>query len=150
MERFPRRRHYRRNMQLLVVEDEPKMAELLRRGLTEEGHSVTVASTGGEALDLALNHSFDAASREVLRSGRSIGLTRTEFSILSLLMRNTGRVVTRESLIEQVWGHDADIESNTLDAFVRLLRAKVELAGEPKLIHTVRGVGYCLKAGDPL
>ena len=73
-----------------------------------------------------------------------------QFSILSLLMRNSGRVVTRESLIEQVWGHDADIESNTLDAFVRLLRAKVELAGEPKLIHTVRGVGYSLKPGDPL
>ena len=98
----------------------------------------------------AADLSLDAASREVLRSGRSIGLTRTEFSILSLLMRNTGRVVTRESLIEQVWGHDADIESNTLDAFVRLLRAKVELAGEPKLIHTVRGVGYSLKPGDPL
>jgi two-component system response regulator MprA len=96
--------------------------------------------------DLTLDH----AARDVKRSGRAINLTRTEFSILELLLRNAGRVVGRESLIEQVWGHDADIESNTLDAFVRLLRAKIELAGEPKLIHTVRGVGYCLKVGEPV
>jgi DNA-binding response OmpR family regulator len=65
-------------------------------------------------------------------------------------MKNAGRVVTRESLIERVWGNDSEIESNTLDAFVRLLRAKVEFPGEVKLIHTVRGVGYCLKVGDSL
>ena len=58
-------------------------------------------------------------------------------------MRNAGRVVERESLITSIWGGESDIESNTLDAFVRLLRSKVEQPGEPKLIHTVRGVGYC-------
>jgi len=93
------------------------------------------------AADLTL----DIGSREVKRAGRELHLTRTEFSILELLMKNAGRVVTRESIIEQVWGHNAEIESNTLDAFVRLLRAKVELEGELKLINTVRGVGYTLK-----
>jgi DNA-binding response OmpR family regulator len=97
-----------------------------------------------EAGDLTL----DEASREVRRRTRRLDLTRTEYSILELLMRNAGRVVGRERLIETVWGHDTDIESNTLDAFVRLLRAKVEHPGEPKLIHTVRGVGYLLRGGD--
>src|SRR5438874_5513745 len=69
MERFPRRRQYQRNMQLLVVEDEPKMADLLRQGLTEEGHSVTVASTGIEALELALGYSFDAMILDVMLPG---------------------------------------------------------------------------------
>jgi DNA-binding response OmpR family regulator len=221
-------------MQVLVVEDEPRMANLLRQGLTEEGYAVTVAANGLDALDLALGYAFDAmvldvmlpgmdgftvarrlrerqnqvpilmltardaasdivdgldlgaddyltkpfsfdvllarlralgrrgpiaqltvlraadltldiGSREVKRAGRELHLTRTEFSILELLMKNAGRVVTRESIIEQVWGHNAEIESNTLDAFVRLLRAKVELEGELKLINTVRGVGYTLK-----
>jgi DNA-binding response OmpR family regulator len=97
-----------------------------------------------EAGDLTL----DEASREVRRGTRRLDLTRTEYSILELLMRNAGRVVGRERLIETVWGHDTDIESNTLDAFVRLLRAKVEHPGEPKLIHTVRGVGYMLRGED--
>jgi two-component system response regulator MprA len=73
-------------------------------------------------------------------------LTRTEYAILELLMRNAGRVVTRDSLIERVWGGESDIESNTLDAFVRLLRGKVEEAGHARLIRTVRGVGYTLGA----
>jgi DNA-binding response OmpR family regulator len=94
-----------------------------------------------EAGDLTL----EEASREVRRGTRRLDLTRTEYSILELLMRNAGRVVGRERLIETVWGHDTDIESNTLDAFVRLLRGKVEHLGEPKLIHTVRGVGYMLR-----
>jgi len=60
-------------------------------------------------------------------------------------MRRAGRVVTRENLIETVWGFDTDVRGNTLDAFIRLVRDKVDGAGEPKLIHTVRGVGYCLR-----
>ena len=91
---------------------------------------------------------LDEASREVRRGTRRLDLTRTEYSILELLMRNAGRVVGRERLIETVWGHDTDIERNTLDAFVRLLRAKVEHSGEPKLIHTVRGVGYMLRGEE--
>lgn len=91
---------------------------------------------------------LDLGTREVRRGTRAIHLTRTEHCVLELLLRAGGRVVTRESLIENVWG-DADIENNTLDAFVRLLRVKIEAQGEAKLIHTVRGVGYCLRAEQP-
>lgn len=93
--------------------------------------------------DLLLNET----TREVARGKRRIHLTRTEYSLLLLLLRNAGRVVTRDSLIEKVWGHNTEIESNTLDAFVRLLRSKLEARGETKLLHTVRGVGYSLKEG---
>jgi DNA-binding response OmpR family regulator len=57
-------------------------------------------------------------------------------------------VVTRDSIIEKVWGHSTEIESNTLDAFMRLLRTKLEAPGEAKLLQTVRGVGYCLRKGE--
>jgi DNA-binding response OmpR family regulator len=89
--------------------------------------------------------SLDPATHEVERSGRPLTLTRTEFGILDLLMKNSGRVITRERLIEGVWGYDRDIESNTLDVFIRQLRAKVERPGTRKLIHTVRGVGYTIR-----
>ena len=88
---------------------------------------------------------LDPGTREVRRGARILTLTRTEFAILELLMRHAGRVLPRDRVIESVWGHGADIESNTLDAFIRLLRGKLELAGEPKLLHTVRGVGYALR-----
>ncbi|HMD70943.1 MAG TPA: response regulator transcription factor [Bryobacteraceae bacterium] len=224
-------------MRLLVVEDERKMAELLRQGLTEDGHSVTVAADGRHGLEMAEAAAFDLivldvmlpciggfeivrrlraggdqtpilmltardasgdvveglnlgaddyltkpfsfevllarvralgrrgpipmpvllkaagltvnqGTRDVSRGARKIPLTRTEYSILELLMRNAGRVVTRDALIEGVWGNDSEIESNTLDAFVRLLRAKVEEPGKPRLIRTVRGVGYTLDGGE--
>jgi len=83
-------------------------------------------------------------TREVTRDGRRIELTRTEYAILELLVRNAGRVITRDTLIERVWGNDSEVESNTLDAFMRLLRGKVEVDGRPQLIRTVRGVGYIL------
>jgi DNA-binding response OmpR family regulator len=224
-------------MRILVVEDEPRMAELLRQGLTEDGHVVTVALNGADGfamgqaggfdllmLDVMLPgitgleiarrlrarldrtpilmltardstsdivrglnlgaddyltkpFSFDVllarvraagrrgpmaqpvwlsaggltlnqGTREVRRGDCAIELTRTEYAILELLMRHAGRVVTRECLIESVWGGNAEIESNTLDAFVRLLRAKIETAGEPRVLRTVRGVGYCLRKGS--
>ena len=94
--------------------------------------------------DLRLN----PATREVTRGHRAVHLTRTEYLVLELMIRNAGRVLTRESLITNIWGSDSDIESNTLDAFVRLLRGKVEQAGEPKLIHTIRGVGYALREAE--
>ena len=222
-------------MRILVVEDEPRMAELLRQGLVEDGHAVAVASEGRGGLDLAESGSFDLilldvtlpgldgftiarrlrtghnqvpilmltardatgdiveglnlgaddyltkpfsfeillarvravgrrgpipqallfqvadlsmnqGTRDVLRGKRRIGLTRTEYAILELLMRNAPRVVSRDSLIENVWGAGSDIESNTLDAFVRLLRAKIEAPGEARLLQTIRGIGYCLRA----
>jgi len=221
-------------MRILVVEDERRMAELLRQGLSEEGHAVTVAMDGREGLSLAESDAFDLVmldlmlpgmdgltitkrlregknrtpvllltardsdrdivkgldlgaddyltkpfsfevlfarvravgrrgaipqpvvmqvgdlilnqgSRQVTRGGREITLTRTEYAILELLLRNAGRVVPRDTLIESVWGGE-DIESNTLDAFVRLLRHKIEAPGEPRLLQTVRGVGYAVRA----
>ncbi|MGE0042352.1 MAG: winged helix-turn-helix domain-containing protein [Vicinamibacterales bacterium] len=74
-----------------------------------------------------------------------LGLTRTEFSLLEYLMRRSGRVVSRQALIEGVWGAGRDVEDNTLDAFVKLLRHKVDGADRPPLIHTVRGVGYAVR-----
>ena len=222
-------------MRILVVEDEPRMADLLSRGLSEDGHLVTVAQDGVAGLEMAEASEFgllildvmlprmsgfeiarrlrsqrnstpilmltardatadvvqgldlgaddyltkpfsfevllarvraagrrgpiaqpvqleadglilNPGTREVWRGARRIDLTRTEYAILELLLRNGGRVTTRESLIENVWRGDADIENNTLDAFVRLLRAKLEEGGEARLIQTVRGVGYVVRS----
>lgn len=88
---------------------------------------------------------LDSESREVFRAGTSIVLTRTEYSLLERLMYRAGKVVPRRTLIESVWGFDREIEGNTLDAFVRLLRHKVDCEGMPKLILTVRGVGYMIR-----
>jgi DNA-binding response OmpR family regulator len=221
-------------MKVLVVEDERRMVELLRKGLEEEGHAVTSASDGVEGLKLCQNQEFDAvildvmmpkldglalleklreeritvpvlmltakdsvpdivqglnlgaddyltkpfsfqellarlraikrrkfepkpaifkvadltldaATREVLRGGMTISLTRTEFGLLEILMERSGRVVTRDKLIESVWGVDRNIEENTLDVFVRLLRNKIDGERPDKLIRTVRGVGYAIR-----
>jgi DNA-binding response OmpR family regulator len=89
---------------------------------------------------------LDPATREVSRDGEDILLTRTEYNLLERLMYRAGKVVPRRSLIEAVWGFDREIEENTLDAFVRLLRTKIDVDGQPKLIHTVRGVGYMIRS----
>ena len=89
---------------------------------------------------------LDPATREVSRGGMRISLTRTEYSLLEQLIYRAGTVVRRQSLIESVWGFGRDIEDNTLDVFVRLLRSKIQDDTRPKLIHTVRGVGYMLRA----
>jgi DNA-binding response OmpR family regulator len=221
-------------MNLLIVEDETRMADLLRKGLVEEGHTATCASDGSEGLALAKSYEFDViildvmmpklngyelarrlraekvrtpilmltardsvpdivkgldlgaddymtkpfafdelvarlravkrralvaqeinlrvadlvldpASREVLRGQARIMLTRTEYNLLERLMYRAGKVVSRRSLIEAVWGFDREIEENTLDAFMHLLRNKIDSPGRPKLIHTVRGVGYMIR-----
>jgi DNA-binding response OmpR family regulator len=91
---------------------------------------------------------LDPATREVFRGGMRISVTRTEYSLLEQLIYRAGTVVRRQSLIEAVWGFDRDIEDNTLDVFVRLLRNKIQDNARQKLIHTVRGVGYMLRAGS--
>jgi DNA-binding response OmpR family regulator len=91
---------------------------------------------------------LDPASRQALRGRREIRLSPTEYRLLELLMRRAGRVVTRTAIVEAVWGLENDVEENTLDAFVRLLRGKVDKGFSSKLIQTVRGIGYCLRA-DP-
>jgi DNA-binding response OmpR family regulator len=225
-------------MRVLIIEDDRHMAELLRKGLAEEGHSVAVSHGGVDGLALAQSCacdviildvmlpgidgyeiarrlrrannrtpvlmltardastdvvegldagaddyltkpfsfdellarvravarrgpvvqsvelragdlSLDPATRGVSRGGEAITLTRTEFGLLEFLMRRAGHVVARDVLIDGVWGYDRDIEANTLDAFVRLLRQKVDGGGRSRLIHTVRGVGYCLREEPP-
>jgi len=221
-------------MKLLIVEDETRMADLLRKGLTEEGHNAMCAFDGAEGLAMAKAYEFDViildvmmpklsgyelakrlraekirtpvlmltakdsvpdivrgldlgaddymtkpfsfdelvarlravkrralaaeethlkvgdltldpASREVSRGNARISLTRTEYNLLERLMYRAGKVVSRRALIEAVWGFDREIEENTLDAFMHLLRGKIDSAGRGKLIHTVRGVGYMIR-----
>jgi DNA-binding response OmpR family regulator len=220
-------------MQILVVEDERRMAELLKRGLTEEGHQVVMARDGEQGFEIACANKFDVivldvmlprmdgitiarrlrelrnqtpvlmltardsagdivlgldcgaddyltkpfsfdillariravsrrgaiprpvllqvadvkldpATRAVIRGSQPLNLTPREFGLLELLMRNSGRVIGRETILESVWGYGSDVNENTLEAFVRLLRLKVDSRG-PKLIHTVRGVGYVIR-----
>ena len=88
---------------------------------------------------------LDPSTHVVRRGGERLTLTRTEYGLLEFLMRRAGTIATRRMLIEGVWGYGRDIEDNTLDAFVHLLRQKVDRAGQRHLIHTVRGVGYCVR-----
>jgi two-component system response regulator MprA len=86
--------------------------------------------------------SLDPVSRDVRRGERAIELTRTEFALLELLLRNAGRVLTRDVIMDRVWGYELEPASNSLEVFVGYLRRKTEAGGEPRLIQTVRGVGY--------
>jgi two-component system response regulator MprA len=89
--------------------------------------------------------SLDPGTREVLRDGRKIDLTRTEFLLLELLLRNSRQVLPREVIFDRVWGYDFGANSNSLEVYVGYLRRKTEADGEPRLVHTVRGVGYVLR-----
>jgi DNA-binding response OmpR family regulator len=220
-------------MKILVVEDEEGMAQVLRRGLEEDNHAVSLAHDGLSALSLAEASQFDLVlldvmlpglngiqvaqrfrelrqdipilmltardsvpdivkgldagaddyvtkpfsfavllariralerrfaeprthtlrvcdlaleitRRRVFRGTREIYLTPTEFRLLEFLMRHEGRVASRSAILDAVWGPSENIEENTLDAFVRLLRRKVDENEPTKLIHTVRGFGYSL------
>ena len=91
--------------------------------------------------DLELN----ASTREVRRAGDPIELTRTEFNLLELFLRNPRQVLTRSVIFERVWGYDFGFASNSLDVYIGYLRRKTEDGGLPRLIHTVRGVGYALR-----
>ena len=221
-------------MRILVVEDDARMAELLRRGLTRDRHSVDLAGDGLTGLERALSQPYDSivldvmlpgldglgvarklrdrgihtpilmltardavtdvvrgldtgaddyltkpfsfdvlrarlrvmarrtgaessamlqvadltvapTTHQVRREGRLILLTRTEYVLLELLMTRTGRVVSRDALIEAAWGWERDIGSNALDVFIFQLRTKIEAGGASRLLHTVRGFGYVLR-----
>jgi len=104
----------------------------------------TTESKDGELLAFA-DLSLDPVTREVRRGGRSLELTRTEFSLLELFLRNPRQVLTRSIIFERVWGYDFGAGSNSLDVYVGYLRRKTEAGGEARLIQTVRGVGYALR-----
>jgi two-component system response regulator MprA len=88
---------------------------------------------------------MNPATREVSRAGEPIELTRTEFSLLELFMLNPRQVLTRSIIFERVWGYDFGYGSNSLDVYIGYLRRKTEAGGQPRLIQTVRGVGYALR-----
>ena len=111
-----------------------RLRALLRRVATESTDLLGFA-------DLEL----DPGTREVTRAGHPIDLTRTEFSLLELFLRNPRQVLTRSIIFERVWGFDFGPTSNSLDVYIGYLRRKTEAAGGERLIHTVRGVGYALR-----
>jgi two-component system response regulator MprA len=115
-----------------------RLRALLRRAAPEPG---TSADERLEFADLTM----DLASREVRRGAREMTLTRTEFSLLELFLRRPRRVLERSFILEEVWGFDFPTTANSLEVYVGYLRRKTEAEGEPRLLHTVRGVGYVLR-----
>ncbi|WP_126643865.1 response regulator transcription factor [Embleya hyalina] len=110
-----------------------------------------MAGAREEARDDALAYAdlrMDTASREVTRAGRAIDLTRTEYTLLELLLTHPRQVLTREQILHNVWGFDFEPASNSLDVYVMYLRRKTEAGGLPRLVHTVRGVGYVLRTAE--
>ena len=114
-----------------------RIRALLRRVVPAEGEEDEVLSFADLSMDLA--------SREVRRGERSMELTRTEFTLLEMFLRRPRRVLERSFILEEVWGYDFPTTANSLEVYVGYLRRKTEAEGEPRLIHTVRGVGYVLK-----
>jgi len=113
-----------------------RVRAVLRRGSQDQ------PSSGITVDDLTL----DLLSRTAQRGGRSVELTGKEFHFLEYLMKNTGHVLTRTMIIEKVWGYDFDTTSNIIEVHINRLRAKIDKGFSRKLIHTIKGVGYVLKA----
>src|SRR5699024_462732 len=106
----------------------------------------TTSDDTGESMALTFSDlTLDPATREVTRGQRQISLTRTEFALLEVLIANPRRVLTRSRILEEAWGFDFPTSGNALEVYVGYLRRKTEAEGEPRLIHTVRGVGYVLR-----
>src|SRR5205823_3749009 len=147
-------------MRVLVVDDDPAVLDSLERALRIEGYAVDAVGAGFQALERALlrrteadatgvleyaHLRLDPTTREVTCGDRALELTRTEFALLELLARNPRVVLPRRVIFERVWGYDFGPDSNSLEVFVGYLRRKTEADGEPRLIQTVRGVGYVLR-----
>src|SRR6266496_1458462 len=184
---------------ILIVDDDPRITDLLRRVLAYEGYSVASAASGGEALNRSLERppdlvvldimlpgldglevaqrlraagdnvpilmltardtvadrvkgletgadvELDTGTRVAHRGAREIDLSPTEYELLALFVRRPRQVLTREIILDRVWGMDFEGSSNVIEVYVGYLRAKLEAEGEPRLIHTVRGVGYVFK-----
>jgi two-component system, OmpR family, response regulator MprA len=114
-----------------------RLRALLRRAVPHEDDVDETLAFADLTLDLA--------SREVRRGSRLIELTRTEFTLLEMFLRRPRRVLERSFILEEVWGYDFPTTANSLEVYVGYLRRKTEAEGEPRLLHTVRGVGYVLR-----
>ncbi|WP_067533855.1 response regulator transcription factor [Nocardia crassostreae] len=124
------------------------LEELLARLRALLRRTTADASDSSETMKFA-DLSLDPVTREVWRGERQISLTRTEFSLLEMLIANPRRVLTRSRILEEVWGYDFPTSGNALEVYIGYLRRKTEVDGEPRLIHTVRGVGYVLRETPP-
>ena len=123
-----------------------RVRSLVRRAAADANASSRPAASPKLAFeDLKL----DADTREVSRGDRAISLTRTEFSLLKLLMENPRKVLSRNTILEEVWGYNFPTSGNALEVYIGYLRKKTEAGNEPRLIHTVRGVGYVLRETTP-
>lgn len=120
-----------------------RVRSLMRRAAADSIGGTEVSELTFEDLRL------DPETRDVSRGERSISLTRTEFALLQLLMSNPRRVLSRTTILEEVWGYDFPTSGNALEVYIGYLRRKTEADGEPRLIHTVRGVGYVLRETAP-
>jgi len=120
-----------------------RLRALLRRASPEAQNG-----QASEMLSFA-DLTLDPGTREVRRDGREISLTRTEFALLELFLSYPKHVLTRGRILEEVWGYDFPTSGNALEVYVGYLRRKTEAEGEPRLIHTVRGVGYVLRETPP-
>jgi two-component system copper resistance phosphate regulon response regulator CusR len=117
------------------AEFQARVKALLRRGKTETQDALQVA-------DLRVDFNM----RQVTRGGKKIDLTLKEFALLEYLVRNAGQVLSRSMIVDHVWDQSFDSFTNVVDVYIRYLRNKIDQGFEPKLIHTVRGVGYVLNA----
>jgi two-component system response regulator MprA len=122
-----------------------RLRALLRRRTPDE---LAAAAGRSRSLEFA-GLSLDPDTRDVQRGDRQVSLTRTEFALLELLLANPRRVLTRAQILEQVWGYDFPTTGNALEVYIGYLRRKTEAGGEPRIIHTVRGVGYVLRETPP-
>ncbi|GGP33874.1 response regulator transcription factor [Saccharothrix coeruleofusca] len=120
-----------------------RLRALLRRAAPDAGDE-----TAGAVLRFA-DLELDPNTRDVRRGDRSISLTRTEFALLELFLAHPKQVLTRGRILEDVWGYDFPTSGNALEVYVGYLRRKTEASGEPRLLHTVRGVGYVLRETPP-
>src|SRR5689334_5624836 len=120
----------------------------LRALLRRAAHDDDAAQQSAAVLKFA-DLELDPSTRDVRRGERSISLTRTEFALLELLLAHPRQVLTRSRILEDVWGYDFPTSGNALEVYVGYLRRKTEAEGEPRLIHTVRGVGYVLRETPP-
>ncbi len=118
-----------------------RLRALLRRATPPDSPDSAVLEFAGLRMD--------PVTREVSRDDRPISLTRTEFSLLEMLLANPRRVLTRSRILEDVWGYDFPTSGNALEVYIGYLRRKTEAEGEIRLIHTVRGVGYVLRETAP-